>query len=135
MPNLIADPSPEDIDAILHFFTAIDAPDFSAGTWAPTEADKLPHFIHSDTLEALIAALFEHHWIYDFDWPAWQPVADRYIQSPALLSDAGLGTLRKIFTTHVRRDRFVEGHLASLTAQGHLKAIFHRLKALREQQA
>jgi hypothetical protein len=42
-------------------------------------------------------------------------------------------TLRKLLTTHVRADRFVEGHLAGVLESGHMLAILRRLKDIRQQ--
>jgi hypothetical protein len=36
---------------------------------------------------------------------------------------------------HVRADRFVEGHLASVLESGHITAILRRLRGIREQMA
>jgi hypothetical protein len=82
-------------------------------------------------MEGLIQALYQHGWVLDFDWSEWQPVAERYARDPHLLRDAGLGTLRKLFTTHVRRERFCDGHLAEIARSGHLQALLARLAEVR----
>ena len=44
------------------------------------------------------------------------------------LASADLLTLRKLLTTHIRADRFTEGHLES----GHITAILRQLKQIRD---
>jgi hypothetical protein len=39
----------------------------------------------------------------------------------------------ELLTAHVRGDRFVEGHLASVFESGHITAILRRLKQIREE--
>ena len=58
-------------------------------------------------------------------------MADRYLKNPTLLRDVGLGTLRKLFTTHVRKERFCDGHLAEILRSGHLAQLLRRLQEIR----
>ena len=109
------DPSLGDIDALLRFLPAAETPVFD----------------RTGGLTELVQVLYDHGWVSEFDWSEWQPVAERYARNPALLRDIGLGTLRKLFTTHVRRDRFCEGHLAEIARSGHLLALLRRLHEIR----
>ena len=47
-----------------------------------------------------------------------------------LLEKGDLETLRKLFTTHVRKDRCYEGHLDCMFECGHITAILERLQQL-----
>ena len=47
--------------------------------------------------------------------------------------DADLLTLRRLLTTHVRADRFTEGHLAAELENGHICAILEQLEELRNE--
>ena len=38
----------------------------------------------------------------------------------------------KLLTTHVRKERFCEGHLAAMFEDGHIVALLRRLKVIRE---
>jgi hypothetical protein len=133
--NSEPDPSLDDIDAVLRFLPVIEAPGFYPGHLhsAPTEdgAGSAPSFEGSLEFDQLIQALYDHHWVLDFDWSEWQPVADRYLKNPTLLRDVGLGTLRKLFTTHVRKERFCDGHLAEILRSGHLAQLLRRLQEIR----
>jgi hypothetical protein len=53
------------------------------------------------------------------------------VSKPGALETANLLTLRKLLTVHVRKDRFVEGHLARMLECGHITAILRRLREVR----
>ena len=137
MKNDEPGPSREAVDAVLQFLPILSAPGFVPGAEAGGEPRgngvmTLPWFDYSPEMNALVQALYDNGWIYDFDWPAWGATAERYVERPALLRDADLATIRKLFTTHVRADRFTEGHLAAMARCGHLVALLRRLQELRE---
>ena len=66
----------------------------------------------------------------EFDWMAWGAEARRYVDEPRELETADLDTIQKLITTHVRSDRFSEGHLRSMTVDGHIARILRRLETL-----
>ncbi len=68
-----------------------------------------------------------------FNWGEWQEEAQRYIADPEALQQADLLTLRRLLTTHLRNDRFVEGHLASMMENAHITAILRRMSDIRDQ--
>jgi hypothetical protein len=43
--------------------------------------------------------------------------------------------VRKLLTTHIRADRFIEGHLAGVLENGHIVAVLRRLRTIRDQMA
>ena len=135
MTRPLDEPGLADVDAILRFLPLLSAPGFDAGHFHPAETHEgvtmPPMFGASPVLLDLIQALLDHHWVLEFDWTEWQPVAERYAHHPELLADAGIGTVRKILTTHVRKDHYVEGHLAEVVRSGHLVAVLRRLETLR----
>ena len=131
-------PSRNEIDGVLQFLSILAAPDFVPGTPAGGErlesgARQMPWFRYSSETNAFVQALYDNGWICDFDWPAWAGVAERYVKEPSLLHDAGFDTIRQILTTHVRMNRFSEGHLAAVERSGHLVAVLRRLQKLREE--
>ena len=78
-----------------------------------------------------IAALYEHGFVRDYDWPAWQPRSVRYCKDPVIMKKATLKTCIKLLTLHARKERFVDGHFASMVQSGHITAILYRLSNLR----
>ena len=119
------------IDALLGFLPAFEAADGSPGEWR-AEPGQLPYFCPDDTLVDFVQALYRHDWVVPFDWPAWREEADRFVSSPGLLASADLDVVRKLLTTHVRQDRFCEGHLAEMVRSGHIAALLRRLRELRD---
>jgi len=119
------------IEAVLAFLPVLEDSGFSAGQWHMPEG-QFPYFALTDVAIAFIQALYANRFVYPFDWPSWQAEAQRYLEDPGALQDADLETLRKLVTTLVRKDRFVEGYLASMFEEGHLLAILRRLQQLHE---
>lgn len=82
-------------------------------------------------LRKLEKALYRHGWIdSDFDWPNWKE-ANEYINLPDKITTADIFVLRKLLTTHFRKERYCEGHLETIFSCGHFKALYRRLKQLR----
>ena len=78
--------------------------------------------------------LYANDWVTpEVDWVQWQDVAVEYVDLQEKIDSADVVTLKKLFTTHVRKDRFCEGHLATMFENGHIVvALLRRLKAIRE---
>ena len=77
--------------------------------------------------------LYANDWVTpEVDWVQWQDVAVEYVGLQEKIDSADVLTLKKLFTTHVRKDRFCEGHLATMFENGHIVALLRRLKEIRE---
>lgn len=124
------------IDAITRYLPALETPG-AAGRWEGGDESEpgviqMPWFSYSEEVLAFIQACYENDWVDSaFNWVEWQDDALRYWDSPDLLADASPQTLQRLLTVHLRKDRFVEGHLASAIENGHLAAILHRLQHIR----
>ena len=105
------------IDAILPFLEKFEEAGFSEAV-----EDDYHQILHANNWHTV-----------DFDnWPAWQDVAWEYVNSPEKINSADVVTIKKLFTTHWRKDRFAEGHLAAMFENGHIVALQRRLKEIRE---
>jgi len=122
---------PEQIDAVLAFLPVFTQPGISFGEWRAPEG-QMPYYADSREVRDFVAALYKHRFVVSFDWPSWQDEAKRLMNEPGALAEADLLTLRKLLTTHVRADRFNEGHLGSVLESGHVAAILRRLQVIRE---
>jgi hypothetical protein len=91
--------------------------DAAAGPLAPAEAFAV---------EAAALGLEEP----GFDWQAWPPAHSGEVSDPAFVAGADPETLRRIMTTHLRMNRFADGHLELIEQQGVLAAVVARLQAL-----
>ena len=122
----------QQLDAVLRFLPIFTQPNYTFGEWQGPE-DSFPYFSMNRDTQAFIEALYEQNLVYSFDWTSWQEEAHRLMDNPQALETADLLILRKLLTTHVRADRFNEGHLASVLENGHITAILSRLKTIREE--
>jgi hypothetical protein len=84
---------------------------------------------HPD-LQAAIDTMNETGFISPFDWNA--EFGDRLddLADDQVLRSADLETLRKIFTAHVRLNRFRQGYLDEMVKQGKWSAMLARLQWL-----
>jgi len=122
----------QQLDAILRFLPVFERPDYVFGEWHSSEG-QLPYYSMSRETRTFVKALYDQQIIFSFDWTSWQEETERYVSAPETLETTDLLVLRKLLTTHVRKDRFIEGHLASMLECGHITAILRRLKEIREQ--
>lgn len=123
--------SAEQIDAILPYLDAFERMGFTCGQWPDDGQSLIPHFDYSDPVAQFVQALYDNGWIEPFDWTAWHDTAAQFVESPERLAAADAPTLRRLLTTHVRQDRFCEGHLAAMFESGHIVAVLRRLKEIR----
>ncbi len=96
---------------------------------------QMPFASYTSTVDDFIQALYESEFVQPFDWTEWQDEAEKYVQDPGLLDDAGLETIIKLFTTHVRKERFCDGHLGTMILNGHILRLLQRLEKLAKQAA
>ncbi len=124
-------PSLEEIDAVLMFL-----PVFEQKNFVPSRVEappgQLSYPVLSDELEQFLSAVYENGFVSSFNWIAWQQEAQCYLVQSDLLGSAELQVIRNLITVHVRKERFCEGHLPAMVENGHITAILHRLKELRE---
>lgn len=122
----------EQIDAVLEYLPLFEEQDYEFGQWEAPEG-QLPHFSFSPEVDEFISTLYEQGIMIRFDWPTWSEEAKRYQSNRAALESADLLTVRKLLTTHVRAERFEEGHLARIFDEGLLTALLQRLKQIRDE--
>lgn len=119
------------IDSILVFLDRFEAVGFSAET-RNTPEGPTPSFAFDEVLLEFQQALYDNGWVTpSFDWTEWQDKAQEFVESPAKIKSADAKTIQRLFTTHVRKERFCEGHLASMFENGHVVALLRRLKTIR----
>ena len=121
----------EALDAVLRFLPIFAQPGYSFGEWHAPEG-QFPFYAINDEVMEFYQILDERNIIIIFNWPAWQEEGFCFVEDPELLNTANLFTLRKLITIHVRKDRFVEGHLAAVLENGHIVAILRRMQVIRE---
>lgn len=130
---------PESVDNVVSFMPVLSSiPEEDIARWP--EAKKkdgvlvlggLEPEYHPSVME-LRKSFYDNHFIQPFDWPRWQSTAVKIFNEPSRLSKATLKTCVKLITLHVRKDRFVGGHLGEMVRCGHIAAILRRLAELRK---
>ena len=91
-------------------------------------------YAYSPKLERFVRALYDTDFVVArFDWSAWASGAgDGYVRKAGSLDGAGLLTLRRVATAHVRSEKFCGGHLASVLKRGDFSRLLDRLAVLLE---
>lgn len=118
------------MDAILRFLPLLEDDGFKPGqmVW---KRGEMPFYNLSADATALEQALCANGWIVPFPWVDWKE-GRRYFDDPTALAEADMQTLRRLFTTIVRQDRFCEGFMGSMLETGFITALLRRLKEIRE---
>lgn len=125
-----ADPpvTAENIEVVLRFLPIFERPGFSPGEWVVQEG-HLPYFDYNAETLDFHKALGQNGFLQPFDWMNWVE-GRRLTEIPSLLEKASIQTLRKLWTAHIRTDRFVEGHLAEIVRSGHAAMILRRMAVI-----
>lgn len=103
-----------------------------AGSISAMKADDLRIFAdHIPAHIRLITLLDEIKFLEVFDYNTWAKEQGwDYVMSPETLDNSDTETLRKLMTTHVRTNRFVEGHWDQLLLTGYISRFLARLQEL-----
>ena len=122
----------EDFDAILRFLPVFEREGFEFAEYNKGGEGQFPYYSFSPEAHEFIQTLYDHNWIINFDWSAWvEEMGVERLQAPEFIGAADLEVLRKLLTTHVRHDRFCEGHLPVTFKNGDITAILKRVNEIR----
>lgn len=91
-------------------------------------------YVYSDELKRFISVLRNEGFVStSFEWATWREHAQQYIEDPEKVASASLTTIQRLFTLHVRLDRFNGGHFAEMLENSHIEALLDRLAELRDE--
>ncbi len=126
-------PGAEEIDALLAFLPILEQPGFQFAEHCGGEKNadgtiQMPYMMLTEPASRFVKALYIHNFIQPFRWSQWQDEAQRYLGDPSLIEQADLETICRLFTTHVRKDRFCDGHLEDMFECGHFMGLLRRLR-------
>ncbi len=124
--------STDNIDDVLEFLPFLEVEGFEPVKEVVRKPGHFGYQVWNPVLERLHSALYENGLVIPFDWSSWQDEARKYLESPELLGSADLDTIRKLFTVHVRKKRFCEGHFTAMVKIGHIRMLLKRLEEIRE---
>ena len=118
-----------DIAAVVTFLEPFQQAGFTAGEWSAKEG-YFPSFNYNSLVVDFCSVLYDNGWVdKKFDWTSWRG-AKKFVESPEQVKVADETTIRRLFTTHLRQDRFCEGHLVAMFENGHIVALLQRLAEL-----
>lgn len=132
---------PPGIQAVVIFlpiFESISPDNFAQLIGSSDGGEKVPvmgHLEYHPAVYKFIDACYENGMVLSFDWGAWSDEARRYMKDPQLVMSANLSTCKKLLTTHLRAERFCDGHLEGVLRSGHITAILRRLRQFAELKA
>ena len=134
MPDNLPDDQVE-WDRLLRHLLAFESPDFDAGELVGGQQEDgtlvLPWWQASEDVIEFEQDVYESGAVlWGFDWMSWDEETLQLIDDPEVLRSADLLTCRKLLTTHVRANRFSEGHLAEVIGSGHVAAVLRQVADL-----
>ena len=126
---------PVEWKSVLAFLPGFDRPGYEAGTFVTDERTKdgtlmFPYWEYREEVLSFVRAVHESGALLEeFDWPAWQERAVSYLESDEV-DNADLETCRRLLMTHVRKDRFMDGHLGEMIESGHIVEVLKRIQQI-----
>lgn len=96
------------------------------------KGSMLPSVLNEKTSE-FISACYDLGFIESFDWMSWSKEKSDLVNSGIGIESLELEDVRKLLTTHIRGDRFHDGHLLEVLRSNAITKILERLKAIRKQ--
>jgi len=88
----------------------------------------MPWCEFSSTFRSLMHELYESGYVLrDFDWPNWQDEAVKYVDGTKKIDSTDFDICCRLITTHLRKERFCEGHLLGMLKCGHFIALLKRV--------
>ncbi|HOT27193.1 MAG TPA: DUF6508 domain-containing protein [Candidatus Ozemobacteraceae bacterium] len=130
-------PSLQSIDEIIACLPCFEKSGSFTVEWPPAEKffknmTNFPYPSFSHEFYLFLKLLHDSGFIFVFNWIKWEAGRNVFQKMPELIDVAGYETIRRMFTAHVRQDRFCEGHLARMLTEGVLARLVQRLAKLRQ---
>ena len=122
-------PTKEQIEAVLEYLDYFKYPKEKPYS-TDVEANRFDPNEYSGTVHRFVQTLYDNKLVQPFDWGEWQDEAKKYVENDALLKEGDIETIIKLFTSHVRKDRFCSRHLAGVIDNGHILKLLTRLELL-----
>jgi len=122
-------PSDFQIDRVLAFLPRLEEPDQK---FTGSEMGDTAYTVwNAPLVDSVIDSLYQNGFVLQgFDWPSWDE-GRQHAEDLDWINRADLKTICKLFTAHVRNDRFCGGHFASMCDRGIVQAMLRRLAELR----
>ncbi|MEI8139974.1 MAG: DUF6508 domain-containing protein [bacterium] len=122
---------PQQLANLLDFIPVFEDPSFCPAGQIPVDEDNWPDEDFMKLVSRFMDACYKNGFVVRFDWENWEAEAMTYVRDPALLKEADLVILRRLFTWHIRQNRFTKNHVATMIASGHILLVLKSLGAFR----
>lgn len=124
-------PTREDLDAVLVHLPRLRE-QVEARRSDPDAAEGLYSEEFSSAVRKVVKALFQHRFMFPFNYQPWMEQARNLEENRELLAKADLDTLRKLVVVHWRQDYwdYDHAHWEFIAANGHLVALLDRLQEI-----
>jgi len=90
----------------------------------------LDPYTYHPGVDEFITQLYAHHFIQAFDWQSWESEASSYSTHLEQIGEANWPEIIKLFTFHIRKERFENGHLPPLLDSGFFASMIQRVDEL-----
>ena len=116
---------------LVAFLPIFEADGFVFAEWDTSEG-HFPYCFLTNEASRFYQEVYRLGWIIAFHWSDWAHSSEgqRLLNSHAEVARASVEDLERLLTTHIRADRFTEGHLAGAFESGDLTAILRRADVL-----
>ncbi len=89
----------------------------------------------SETAENFVQACEDEHFVQPFDWHAWSKRHQAELNDAAFIASSDMTMIVKMLTTHIRANRFCDGHLLTMLNDGIIVQILKRLNQINSEQS
>jgi len=90
--------------------------------------------ILSKTAMDFVQACEDEHFVQPFDWPTWRKRHQAELCDDAFIASSDMTRIVKMLTTHIRANRFCDGHLLTMLDDGIIEKILERLNEINSKQ-
>ena len=107
------------------FYNILEPEETAEGT-----VHHLDPYDYSKGVSEFIKTLNKNNFVQFYNWTAWQDQAKKYVDNPDLIEEVDLDIIHKLFTTHVRADRFSSGHFGKMIDDGQILKLLKQLQKI-----
>jgi hypothetical protein len=89
----------------------------------------------SETSSSFVEACYDENFVQPFDWTEWSKRHETELSDQTFIAQADIPRIIRLLTTHIRADRFCDGHLLSVLEDGTVVRILERLNEINSEQS
>ncbi|MCB0602017.1 MAG: hypothetical protein KDC28_12350 [Saprospiraceae bacterium] len=95
-------------------------------------SNDLQPYEYPEEIQDFIRKLYQANIIQPFNWVAWRESDEgqQLMSYPSRIKEAPIEEVIKLLIAHLRSDRFIAGHLATVIEEGQINLILERFEEL-----